>query len=33
MQYTPDNILVRPTVDPSDPDLILSITPETAGWD
>ena len=33
MQYTTDNILVRPKVNPSDPDLILSITPETAGWD
>ena len=33
MQYTAENILVRPTNDPNDPDLILSITPEQAGWD
>src|SRR5690606_11423295 len=32
-QYTVDNLLVRPQHDASDPDLILSITPETAGWD
>ncbi|MEZ4867145.1 MAG: 5-deoxy-glucuronate isomerase [Caldilineaceae bacterium] len=33
MQYTAENILVRPTQDPSDPDLILSVTPAEAGWD
>ena len=33
MQYTPDNILVKPGVFPDDPDLILSITPEQADWD
>lgn len=33
MQYTPDNILACPVQDPRDPDLILSITPESAGWD
>lgn len=33
MHYTSDNLLVRPTHTPSDPDLILSITPEDAGWD
>jgi 5-deoxy-glucuronate isomerase len=33
MQYTAENILVCPTADADDPDLILSITPETAGWD
>ncbi len=32
-QYTADNLLVRPQHDASDPDLILSITPETVGWD
>ena len=32
MQYTADNILVRPAAYEDDPDLILSITPETAGW-
>jgi 5-deoxy-glucuronate isomerase len=33
MQYHADNILVRPTHDPRDPDLILAISPEQAGWD
>ena len=33
MQYTPDNILVKPGVFPDDPYLILSITPERAGWE
>lgn len=33
MQYTAETILVRPIHNPSDPDLILSITPEDAGWD
>lgn len=33
MQYTADNLLIRPKHDPSDPDLILSITPEQAGWE
>ena len=33
MQYTADNILIKPGVFPDDPDLILSITPEQAGWD
>ncbi len=33
MQYTADNILIRPMVDPNDPDLILSISPRQAGWD
>lgn len=33
MQYTAENILVRPTYNPNDPDLILSVTPEQAGWD
>ncbi|MFB0553254.1 MAG: 5-deoxy-glucuronate isomerase [Phycisphaerae bacterium] len=33
MQYTTDNILVKPGVFPDDPDLILSITPEQAGWE
>ena len=33
MQYTPDNILVKPGVFPDDPDLILSTTPEQAGWE
>jgi 5-deoxy-glucuronate isomerase len=33
MQYTAENILVRPTEHAADPDLILSVTPEQAGWD
>lgn len=33
MQYTAENILVHPVDDPNDPDLILSITPQQAGWD
>lgn len=33
MQYTAENLLVRPRQDPNDPDLILSITPEQAGWE
>jgi len=33
VQYTSDNILVKPGVFPDDPDLILSITPEQAGWE
>ena len=33
MQYTSENILVKPAANPADPDQILSITPEDAGWD
>ncbi|MBC8470142.1 MAG: 5-deoxy-glucuronate isomerase [Planctomycetes bacterium] len=33
MQYTADNILVKPGDFPDDPDLILSITPQQAGWE
>jgi 5-deoxy-glucuronate isomerase len=33
MQYTADNILIKPGVFPDDPDLILSITPQLAGWE
>src|SRR5690606_7256403 len=33
MRYTAENLLVRPASDPADPDLILRITPERAGWD
>lgn len=32
-QYTAQDLLVRPQSDPHDPNLILSITPESAGWD
>jgi 5-deoxy-glucuronate isomerase len=32
-QYTAENLLVRPQDDPTDPELILAITPEAAGWD
>ncbi|MFZ1755195.1 MAG: 5-deoxy-glucuronate isomerase [Caldilineaceae bacterium] len=33
MRYTAETVLVRGQNDPNDPDLILSITPESAGWD
>lgn len=33
MQYTAENILVRPTHNVNDLDLILAVTPEEAGWD
>ena len=33
MQYTAENILIKPGVFANDPDLILSITPEQAGWE
>ncbi len=33
MHYTAENILIRPTTDPNDPDLILSVSPQEAGWD
>lgn len=33
MQYTADDILVKPGIFPDDPDLILSITPQKAGWE
>lgn len=33
MQYTSENILFKPAVFPDDPDLIMSITPDQAGWD
>jgi len=33
VQYTADNILVRPDVVPGDPDLVLSLTPKEAGWE
>jgi 5-deoxy-glucuronate isomerase len=33
MQYTTENVLIHPATDPQDPDLILAVTPESAGWD
>jgi 5-deoxy-glucuronate isomerase len=33
MQYTSENLLVRPESRADDPDLILEITPERAGWE
>jgi len=33
MQYTIENVLVQPSTNPRDPDLILVVTPESAGWD
>src|SRR5262245_6240939 len=32
-QYTAENLLVRPRAHPGDPGLIVSITPESAGWE
>ncbi|HJS20807.1 MAG TPA: 5-deoxy-glucuronate isomerase [Anaerolineales bacterium] len=32
-QYTAENLLVHPSTNPQDPDLILTVTPESAGWD
>lgn len=32
-QYTADNVLVTPADHPHDPSLILSVTPESAGWE
>ena len=32
-QYTADNILVTPSSSPDDPGRILSVTPDSAGWD
>lgn len=33
IKYTTENILVPPLTNPQDPDLILAVTPESAGWD
>ena len=33
MRYTVDNLLVRPSAGGDDPDLILRITPDAAGWE
>ena len=33
VQYSSDNLLVKPGIFPDDPDLVLSITPDEAGWD
>lgn len=33
MRYTAENVLIKPMTDGEDPDLILSVTPEGAGWD
>ena len=33
MQYTAENILVHPSADPQDQDLILTVTPDSAGWE
>lgn len=33
MQYTAQNLLVHSSTDPQYPDLILAVTPESAGWD
>lgn len=33
MRYTSENLTFRPTADPGDPDQILTVTPERAGWE
>jgi 5-deoxy-D-glucuronate isomerase len=33
VQYTAANLLVHPVKDADDPGLILSITPDSAGWE
>jgi 5-deoxy-glucuronate isomerase len=33
LRYTSKNMTVRPTVDSADPNQILTVTPEQAGWD
>ena len=33
MKYTNENLLVQPSTNPQDPDLILAVTPESVGWD
>ncbi len=33
MHYTAENMLVRPQQNVTDPDLVLDVTPEQAGWD
>ena len=33
MQYTAENMLIYPSADPHDQDLILTVTPQSAGWD
>jgi 5-deoxy-glucuronate isomerase len=33
VRYTAEDILIKPGVFPGDPDLILSVTPEQAGWE
>ncbi|MCY4410627.1 MAG: 5-deoxy-glucuronate isomerase [Caldilineaceae bacterium] len=33
MRYTADNMLVRPQADSGDTDLILEVTPQSAGWE
>lgn len=33
MQYTAENLVVHPFINSQDPDLILAVTPESAGWD
>jgi 5-deoxy-glucuronate isomerase len=33
MQYTTENLLVSPLTNPQDPDLILAVTPQSAGWE
>src|SRR6476661_4925416 len=32
-QYTTENLLVKPVTDSQNPDLMIDITPQSAGWD
>ena len=33
MRYSAEDLLIRPVDAPEDPDLILNISPELAGWE
>jgi 5-deoxy-D-glucuronate isomerase len=32
-QYTTENVVICPSTNPEEPDLILTVTPDLAGWD
>ena len=31
-QYTTENVVVCPSTHPQEPDLILTVTPDSTGW-
>lgn len=33
MRYTSESVLVKPSYNPADPDLIVAVTPQSAGWE